>query len=420
MSRLLYTLLIALASGPASMLLALRDRRLQRAGHGWLERFGRVPPGTAPVAVWIHAASLGEVLAAAPLIQRLLAQHGERQVAVSCFTATGSQQIRRAWGERVVHAYLPFDLPAAVNRFLSALAPRRAIIIETELWPNLYRAVAARGIPLVIANARLSERSLRGYRRLPGLIGEALGACTLVAAQSDDDAARFRALGARTVTTTGNIKFDVEVPSAQLAQGAALRAQLGTDRPIWIAASTHEGEEAAALTAHSHLLQSQPDALLILVPRHPQRFEACWNLLAASGLRGARRSEDGGNAQTQVYFGDSLGEMFVYLGAADLAFVGGSLAAIGGHNILEPAAVGVPVLFGPHMQNFAAARQLLLGRGGTEVGDAAALAAALSSAFADRHRLRAEGQAAQEAVAANRGALQNLLRALTELPTPLP
>ncbi len=420
MSRLIYTLLIALASLPASLMLGLRDRRLQRPGHGWLERFGRLPSDAAPVAIWVHAASLGEVLAAAPLINRLLAEHGDRQIAVSCLTATGSQQIRRAWGERVVHSYLPFDLPSAVAHYLDALKPRQAIIIETELWPNLYRAIAARDIPLVVANARLSERSMRGYRRLSGLIRETLDACTLVAAQSDADAGRFRALGARTVTTTGNIKFDVEVPEAQVAEGELLRSQLGARRPVWIAASTHDGEEAAALAAHTQLLQTQADALLILVPRHPQRFDSCWNLIDGSGLRSVRRGDRGGDAQTQVLLGDSMGEMFVYLSAADIAFVGGSLVDIGGHNILEPAAIGLPVLFGPHMQNFTAARELLLGRGGTEVANVDALGVALSAAFADAASRRSAGLEAQRAVTANRGALQNLLQAIATIPVQQP
>lgn len=420
MSRLAYTLLIALASLPASLALWLRDRSAQRAGHGWLERFGVLPSSAAPVAIWVHAASVGEVLAAAPLINQLLAQHGNRQIAVSCFTATGSQQIVRLWGERVVHSYLPFDLPWAVANFIDALQPRKAIIIETELWPNLYQALARHRIPLIVANARLSERSMRGYRRISGLIGDTLAACTMVAAQSDADAQRFRELGAPSVMTVGNIKFDVEVPAAQLAAGTALRSRFGAGRAVWIAASTHEGEEAAALAAHQALLSTQPDALLILVPRHPQRFDACWQLIEHSGLRGVRRTQTGGDAQTQVLLGDSMGEMFMYLGAADIAFVGGSLVAVGGHNILEPAAIGLPVLFGPHMQNFIAARDLLLGHGAIEVADAPALAAALAAWSGDAAARRSAGQSAQQAATANRGALQRLLQAIGSIASPDP
>jgi len=417
LSRFAYTLLIALASLPASLALWLRDRSTQRAGRGWLERFGFLPSSAAPVAIWVHAASVGEVLAAAPLINRLLAQHGDRQIAVSCFTATGSQQIARLWGDRVVHGYLPFDLPWSVARFIDALRPRQAVIIETELWPNLYRALARRGIPLIVANARLSERSMRGYRRIGGLIGDTLAACTMVAAQSDADAQRFSALGAPAVTTVGNIKFDVEVSTAQLVSGTELRSRLGAGRAVWVAASTHEGEEAAALAAHRQLLNTQPDALLIVVPRHPQRFDACWQLIENSGLRGVRRTQNAGDARTQVLLGDSMGEMFVYLGAADVAFVGGSLVAVGGHNILEPAAIGLPVLFGPHMQNFVAARELLLGHGGIEVADTPGLATALAAWFGDAAVRRRAGESAQQAVAANRGALRRLLHEIKRIGT---
>ncbi len=413
MLRPVYTLLIALASVPAGLMLRWRDRGHPNANRRWLERYGRLPSGISAVAVWVHAASVGEVLASAPLIHKLLALHGEGRVAVSCFTTTGSEQITRLWGGKVVHLYLPFDLPFAVDRFLQRLAPRVAIIIETELWPNLYRSLHRRGIPLVIANARLSERSMRGYSHAVGLIHETLAACTLVAAQSETDALRFRTLGAAAVVTTGNIKFDVEVPATQREAGLALRARLGAARPAWIAASTHEGEETAALIAHRQLLQTQPEALLIVVPRHPQRFESTWKLIEASGLRAARRQHDPIDAHTQVLLGDSMGEMFVYLGAADVAFVGGSLVAIGGHNILEPAAIGIPVLFGPHMQNFADARMLLLDSGGgIEIADAAALCTTLTNLFGDTAARRAAGDKALQALTTGRGALLRLLEAI--------
>lgn len=417
MLRLAYTLLIALASVPASVLLWLHDRGHPQGAWRWRERFGFIAGSAVPVDVWVHAASVGEVLAAAPLVNALLARHGDGRIAVSCFTATGSEQIRRLWGARVRHAYLPFDLPGAVARFLDRLAPRKAIIVETELWPNLYHALARRGVPIVIANARLSERSVRGYARVPSLIHDTLSRCTLVAARTELDAERFRTLGAAAVAQIGNIKLDVSVPDEQLQAGAALRERLGDARPVWVAASTHEGEEAAALAAHRRLLATHSDALLIVVPRHPQRFDNCWKLLQASGLRVARRQLDDADTRTQILLGDSMGEMFVYLAAADIAFVGGSLVDIGGHNILEPAAIGRPVLFGPRMQNFADARALLLDSSGAiEVADGAALGEALQRLFDDRALLATTGSRGRDAVNGARGALRRLLDALDGIP----
>lgn len=415
MIRLLYSLLIALASVPASMLLCWRDRGHAQAGQRWLERYGFNGRSNRSVEIWVHAASVGEVLAAAPLVDQLLRLHGDGHVAVTCFTATGSQQVRRLWADRVQHSYLPFDLPGSVTRFIDRLQPRKAVIIETELWPNLYRALGTRGVPIVIANARLSERSMRGYARLRTLIRDTLRHCTLVAARSELDAQRFRELGAPNVAHVGNIKLDVAVPDAQLQAGAELRTRLGATRPVWVAASTHEGEEAAALAAHRRLLSQFPDALLLLVPRHPQRFDSCWKQLEDSGLRCARRQQNNGDAGTQVLLGDSMGEMFMYLAAADAAFVGGSLVDIGGHNILEPAAIGRPVLFGPRMQNFIDARALLLGNGGIEVADAGGLADALIPLFSDADLMRHTGTLGRQAVQANRGTLPRLLEAIAQV-----
>jgi 3-deoxy-D-manno-octulosonic-acid transferase len=411
--RLLYILLLHLATPLVLLRLwwkgRLQPEYRQRVG----ERFGFVPPAAEGVAVWVHAVSVGESLAALPLIEALIAKHGEGRVWVTTTTPTGSARVAAALGARVRHSYVPYDLPGAVARFLDRARPRQLVVMETELWPVLFRAVRRRGIPLFIANARLSPRSFAGYSRLRRSIAGVLADCSEVAAQSEADAQRFRTLGTPRVSVMGNIKFDQALPEAQLQRGRELRATLGSARRVWIAASTHEEEEQAALAAHRALLQARPDAALILVPRHPQRFEAVARLVEASGLRWARRSQAQPDAATRVYLGDSMGEMFAYFAAADIAFVGGSLVAVGGHNVLEPAALGLPVLFGPHMHNFIAARDLLLGaQAACAVDDAAGLGRELLRLSGDAPLCLRMGQAGAQAVAANRGALQRLLTLL--------
>ena len=411
--RLLYTFLLYLST-PLVLLRLLWKSRLQpeyrrRVG----ERFGLVEPAEGGVAVWVHAVSVGESLAALPLIEQLIRRHGEGRVWVTTTTPTGSERVQAALGHRVRHSYAPYDLPGSVARFLERARPRQVVIMETELWPNLFRAIRKRGLPLLVANARLSPRSFRGYGRLRRSIAGVLADCTEVAAQSEADAERFRSLGAPRVSVMGNIKFDMTVPEEQLRRGRELRAALGTARPVWIAASTHEGEEQAALDAQRELLKRYPDSALILVPRHPQRFDEVAKLIERSGLRGVRRSAGAPDAQTQVLLGDSMGEMFAYFAAADVAFVGGSLVPVGGHNVLEPAALGLPVLFGPHMHNFIAARDLLLGCEAAQVvGDTAQLADAVATLFGNAARRTRMGQAGKAAVEANRGALARLLALL--------
>jgi 3-deoxy-D-manno-octulosonic-acid transferase len=426
--RVLYTVLLYLATPLVLLRLAWRGFAQREYWRRVPERFGfapRVPDG---VAVWLHAVSVGESLAALPLVRKLLEEH-PGSVLVTTTTPTGSARVRAALGDRVHHCYVPWDLPGAVARFLDRVQPRRAVIMETELWPNLFRALARRRVPIVIANARLSPRSFAGYRRVRGFARATLADCAAIAAQSEADAARFRELGAdpARVHVPGNLKFDLEMPEALLAAGKALRWRWGAKRPAWIAASTHEGEEDAALRAHRILLARFPDAMLVLVPRHPQRFEAVARLVEKSGLAFARRSALqlpdpfapgpapplpplADLAPLQVLLGDSMGELPLYLGAADVAFVGGSLVEVGGHNVLEPASAGLPVLFGPHMFNFEQARALLLERGAArQVDSLLALEPALAALFADPAARDAMGRAGREVLQANRGALQRLL-----------
>lgn len=411
----LYSLLIYLLMPLVVLRMFWKGFELNDYHYRWAERFGFVKPIAGGVAVWVHAVSVGESLAALPLIRALIEKHGPQRVLVTTISPTGSARIAEIFKDSIQHCYLPFDMPGAVSRFLGRVHPQQVVIMETELWPNLYQALHRHSIPLFIASARMSARSVQNYGRVKEFAAQTLAACRGVAAQTELDAQRFRDLGAPNVSVMGNIKFDLQVPEAQVELGQALRAQLGATRPVWIAASTHEGEEEAALVVQHDLLKHFPEALLILVPRHPQRFDAIVRLMQKSGLRVARRSQWTPEAPApQILVGDSMGEMFMYFAAADVAFVGGSLVTVGGHNVLEPAALGLPVLFGPHMDNFQQARDLLLqAKAGVQCAGRAQLAEALRPLLLSSETRRQMGEAGREAVSANRGALQRLLALLS-------
>jgi 3-deoxy-D-manno-octulosonic-acid transferase len=315
---------------------------------------------------------------------------------------------------------VPYDLPGAVRRFLARVQPRLAVIFETELWPNLYHACGRRRIPLVIASARISERSVSRYQRLGGLFRSTLAQAAVVAAQAPADAERFRALGAAAAGThvTGNIKFDFELPEDIAARGARLRAQYAAHRPLWVAGSTHGGAEEQALIEAQRQVRTQlPEALLVMAPRHPQRFAEAAQTLAQAGVRFARRSESAAAASDcEVLLLDSLGELLEFYAAADVAFVGGSLVPVGGHNLLEPAALGVPILTGPHNFNSAEVARLLLARGAMQVvQDAAQLSARVTQLLRDADERARIGAAARACVESNRGALAKLLELIEPL-----
>lgn len=411
--RILYTAVLYLLT-PFALLRLLR-RGFSERGYWrrWPERFGFVPPAPEAGAVWVHAVSVGEVQAAAPLI-RSLRLHAP--VIVTTTTPTGSRQVRRLFGEEVRHAYIPYDLPGAVRRFLRRVRPRLLVVMETELWPNLFHQCRDDGVPVVLANARISARSEAGYRRVRRLVRATLDCLSAVVPQSRIDAERLLQLGAdpARMTTSGNLKFDVELPPSLLEQAQALRRVLGVDRPVWIAASTHEGEEERILDAHDIVRGRLPAALLVIVPRHPQRFARVCALCRHRGYRTVRRTEGVAcPVEAGVFVGDTMGELPAFYAAVDAAYVGGSLVDAGGHNLLEPAAVGVPVLTGPHLGNFAEVAGMLERAGALHrVHDPAELAREVSALLADPSRRAGMGERGRLLVERNRGSVRRLLDTL--------
>lgn len=411
--RPLYSLILYLITPLALLRLAWRGLRAPDYRRRWPERFGFFPAAVQGGAIWIHAVSVGEFQAALPLIKALMARYPETRLAVTTTTPTGSARVKAALGDAVFHVYAPYDLPGAVRRFLGRVRPRAAIVMETELWPNLFHACRARDIPLILANARLSERSAAGYRRIARLTSTTLGCITAIAAQGEADAQRLISLGADAarVRVTGNIKFDITLPADLPEQAAALRRDLGKARSVWIAASTHEGEDEVILEAHALVRQCLPDALLVIVPRHPERFAKVAQLTRKQGYGVVLRSEQRPcTGTTAVFIGDSMGELMLFYAAADTAFVGGSLITRGGHNMLEPAALGLPVISGPHTFNFAQISHMLIEAGAArQVHDARELAEAVIDYLEDAGLRRSAGEKGRQIVAQNRGALQRLV-----------
>ncbi len=381
-----------------------RDRVGERLG------FGAAIPGPT---IWIHAVSVGEVQASQSLVAQLRKRHPQYKLLLTTVTPTGAARARLLFGDTIELRYVPLDLPGSVRRFFDRVQPRLAMILETELWPNLYAECGRRGIPLVLASARVSPRSVGRYRRLVPLFRKTLSYGIVIAAQSETDAERFRSIGATPERThvTGNIKFDFQPPPGIEAQGLRWREQNAPGRPIWVAGSTHEGEEVIILDAHRIVLQRFPDALLVLVPRHPQRFDSVRGLLAKRKDRSSYRSSRSAiSPATSVLLGDTMGELMMFYAAADVAFVAGSLVPIGGHNLLEPASVGRPVLTGPHNFNSEEIAQLLMAAGAALiVKDTEQLAHAITGLLDASERRTAMGAAGKAVLDTNRGALDRLL-----------
>lgn len=355
--RLLYTFLLVVASPVLLFGLYRSKPNKPKFGQRWKEHFGFTPTLVCSERpIWIHAVSVGESLAAVPLIKALKAANPAQVIVVTTTTSTGAEQIEKL-GDLVEHRYMPIDFAFAVRGFLNAVNPAKMLIIETELWPNTLATVHQASIPIVVVNARLSEKSQKSYSKVQPLFNLINPCLSKVLCQSQADADRFAQLGVTTekIIVTGSIKFDIQISDDIKRKGAELRTQLGQDRPIWIAASTHKGEDEQVLDAHSQVLETHPNALLILVPRHPERFDTVFNLCQKQGFDTVRRTSPNVVGQTtQVYLADTMGEMLLLLGAADICFMGGSLVGdtVGGHNVLEPAALGVPVITGPSYFNF--------------------------------------------------------------------
>ena len=422
MNRTLYTALFYLGLPLVAIRLWLRARKAPAYAKRIGERFSCNMPTLLSGGIWVHAVSVGESIAAAPMIRALLQRYPQLPITVTCMTPTGSERIQALFANepRIQHCYLPYDLPCAAARFLDRVQPKLAVIMETELWPNHIHQCAKRGIPVALANGRLSQRSAKGYGRFSKLTAPMLAEMSLFAVQTEAEAQRFRDLGARpeTVEVTGSIKFDLTIDPQLLQRAAELRAQWqALERPVWIAASTHEGEDEVVLDAHRRLLANHPDALLILVPRHPERFNAVFELCQRDGFATVRRSTGTTvDAQTSVLLGDTMGELLFLYALADSAFVGGSLVANGGHNLLEPAALAKPVISGPHLFNFLdIAAQLREAGALAEVDDAEGLAVEVQRLFELPRDAQRMAEAGLAVMRRNQGALQRLLDGLGRL-----
>ncbi|MGC3874096.1 lipid IV(A) 3-deoxy-D-manno-octulosonic acid transferase [Halomonas sp. GXIMD04776] len=382
------------------------------------ERLGLITISTEQPRLWLHAASVGEVQAARPLIASLLERYPGHRLVITTMTATGASQVKSLFEGEVSHYFVPLDFPGATRRFIARLRPEMAIFFETELWPNLLHACHRQRIPIAVVNGRLSAKALRGYRRVGALMADALSKVDWLAAKSEQDAERFRSLGMAVSrkAVVGSLKFDIFLPVGVSDDSEYLPIKFG-ERPVWIAASTHSGEDEQVLMAHERLRERYPSALLILVPRHPQRFDTVAALCQRQGERLARRSrQEAVQADTTVYLGDTMGELRTLYGAANLAFVGGSLVPVGGHNLLEPAALGIPVLSGPALANFEDVAKPLREAGAlVEVADAAALGEALIALLNDPEKCHRQAAAGLAAIDANRGALQRTLKGLERL-----
>ena len=412
MLRLIYTALLYLAAPVVFVLTAWRGVRDPLYRDRLPERFGLTRLKLAPPVIWVHAVSVGEVQAAAALIRALRRHYPQHAIVVTTTTPTGAQRVPALFADTVSHAYLPYDLPGAVGRFLDRLRPQIAIIMETEVWPNLYRACGRRRIPIVLANARLSEKSVRRFRRFAGLFQPVLDNL-VIGAQSQLDAQRFITIGAPAsrVHVTGNIKFDMEVPSLAQTAGAALRAASFAGRLVWVAGSTHAGEEDVVLDAHRRVLQTHGNALLILVPRHPNRFDQVRAWLSARAVRFASRSRQEPVNSADVLLADTLGELLMFYATADVTFVGGSLVPIGGHNLLEPAALAKPILTGPYNANSQDIAQLFFAAGAAlEVLTADALAASVVELFSNPGHRERMGSKGLHILESNRGAVVQVMK----------
>jgi len=413
MTRLLYTALFRATLPLIWLRLYLKGRRQPEYLKHTGERRGFYTQSSDRPLIWVHAVSVGETRAAEPLVRALQAQYPDHQLLMTGMTPTGREAGQKVYGDSVLRAYLPYDTPGAVRRFLDHFQPRLGILMETEVWPNLLGACRQRGIPLILANARLSAESARGYEKLGRLARDAFAGLCGAAAQTEEDAKRLRSLGLSPAKVCGNLKFDVPLPEEMQKLGQQWHETIGT-RPVWLAASTREGEEERVLDAWQAI--TSPEALLVLVPRHPQRFDEVAALLHRRGIPAVRRSHALPEKETRVWLGDSMGEMVAYYTLADVAFIGGSLLPLGGQNLIEAAACGCPILVGPHTFNFEQATEDALGCGAAQrITNADELADAINLLLASPEQRQRMRQAALEFAAAHRGATERTIQLILDL-----
>jgi 3-deoxy-D-manno-octulosonic-acid transferase len=384
----------------------------------WRERFAFYDKNHPQGVIWFHAVSVGEAEALFPLVRRLQQQFPQIKLLITTTTPTGSARVRAVLGQTVEHVYLPYDTPDAVGRFMQCFKPVLAVIMETEIWPNLFTYCGDNNIPLYVINARLSEKSARGYQKIPSLIYPVIAKVKQIAAQTEEDAERFIACGAKPeqVITVGNIKFDLEIAEHIIDEGKRLKTTVFKDRFVWIVASTHKGEEQIFLDVYQQLKPKIPELLLVIVPRHPERFAEVSTLCSQNTLAVVTRTSDQPcNLDTDVYLADTMGELKMLYAAADVAFVGGSMVSVGGHNLLEASAIGVPVLFGSYMANFKeVAHKVLAHKAAIQCQDKAAIVQAIQVLYSDigyRNLLIDNGKAF---VHNNRGAVEKLCNMLAE------
>ncbi len=378
------------------------------------ERFGFSETNPDPGGFWIHAVSVGEVNAAAPLVNRIMKTWPDKSITVTTMTTTGSDRVKKVFGSSVSHCYLPYDYPGAVRRFVKKISPQLGLVMETEIWPNLIFYCHQQGIPLIYTNVRLSERSWRGYNRFRILFSQILKLVSKFAVQSEPDARRLMQLGApeHKLSITGSLKFDINLPPSVNEAGESIRRQIGWNRPVLVAASTHEGEELSIIEVYNRIKSALPELLLIMVPRHPERFNTVSKLCVKEGLNTIRRTEMSAelSADIEVLVVDTMGELPMFIAAGDVTFMGGSLVAVGGHNLLEAAALGQPVVFGPHMFNFAEISEMFLQHGaGVQVSGIDELTEVCERLLLDGVMRDQYGTQGEKIVQQNRGALEQVM-----------
>ena len=418
--RYIYNFIFYLILPLILLRLLWKARKLAAYKKRCLERFAYLKISPLKDSIWVHAVSLGETNAAIPLIKSLKEHYPDTTIVVTTMTPTGSERVNKIFGDSVFHVYVPYDYSGAVKRFLNYTNPRLLIIMEKELWPNILYYCHKRHIPILVANAKFSQHSFNGYRKIKKLTQQMLHNINMIAAQTQLDAQRFINLGAdpKKITVTGNLKFDITLPENLSGKAQQIRASWGMDRPIWVAGSTHAGEEEKVLQAHKKIKQALPNALLILVPRHPERFAQITELAKKQNFNVIiRTKQDKCTPTTDIIIGDTMGELLLFYAASDVAFVGGSLMPdIGGHNVLEPAALNIPIITGPYLSNFSEISQLLETAGALiKINNAEQLAETIIKLFQNPSLRKKQSTAAAQVIEQNRGALNKIMEKINIL-----